>query len=294
MQATDEGWVDAGGGYALALDGGKLKCRNATGKVLSAVPKPVKASEAADQLLALRDWLALHERECAQEVERWMLRSLPVPRAVLVSVWDDPAWRAPLQDAVVRALDVSGEPLEGATGFLRDVDPKRGIGVVDLDGETHWIGSDRILVPHPILLPELNELRELATELGVSQSVQQLFRETFHKPARIESATVSEFREGKFAQLVHALGRAKSLGYRVRGGFAVCPVWETGHVVEARYWIGSEDPMAETWTGELLWVDAREHALALPSVPPIAWSEGMRMASAIYAGRVVETAEGQS
>ena len=290
---TDEGWVDAGDGYALALRENKLVCRNAAGKVLGAVPKPVKASEAADALITLRDWLALHARECEQEVERWMLRSLPVPRAALVSVWDDPAWQAPLRDAVVHALDASGAPLEGALGFFRGADREKGVGVVDLDGETRWIEAGGLLVPHPILLPELGELRELATELGVSQGVQQLFRETFEKPARVEGSTVSDFREGKFAQLVHALGRAKSLGYRVRGGFAVCPVWEGGQVVEARYWIGSDDPMSETWTGELLWVDAREHALSAASVGPVAWSEGMRMASAIYAGRVVEK-EGES
>ena len=288
MTTTDEGWIDAGDGYALALRENKLVCRNAAGKVLGAVPKAVKASEAADALVTLRDWLALHARECAQEVERWMLRSLPVPRAALVSVWDDPAWQAPLRDAVVQALDAAGAPIEEALGFFRGTDAERGVGVVDLDGETRWIEAGGLLLPHPILLPELGELRELATELGVSQGVQQLFRETFEKPARVEGATVSDFREGKFAQLVHALGRAKSLGYRVRGGFAVCPVWEGGQVVEARYWIGSDDPMSEAWTGELLWVDSRERALSAQSVGPVAWSEGMRMASAIYAGRVIE------
>lgn len=286
--ATEEGWNDAGGGYSLALQDNELVCRNAARKVLGSVPKTVKASEAADTLIALRDWLARHERECAQEVERWMLRSLPVPRAALVSVWDDPAWQVPLRDAVVQVLDGSGAPIEEALGFFRGADRDRGVGVVDLDGETRWIEASALLLPHPIALPELGELRELATELGVSQGVQQLFRETFEKPAALEGSTVSAFREGKFAQLVHALGRAKSLGYRVRGGYAICPVWEGDQVVEARYWIGSDDPMGEAWTGDLLWVDAREHALAPSRVGPVAWSEGMRMASAIYAGRVVE------
>src|SRR5690606_41599957 len=241
-----------------------------------------------DRRIALRDWLARHERECAQEVERWMLRSLPVPRAALVSVWDDPAWQVPLRDAVVQVLDGSGAPIEEALGFFRGADRDRGVGVVDLDGETRWIEASALLLPHPIALPELGVLREMATELGVSLGLQKLFIETFEMSAWIEGSTVGDFRGGKFVRLAHALGRAKSLGYRVRGGCAVCPVWEGGQVVEARYSIGSDDPMGGTLTGELFWVDSREHALAASNVGAVAWSEGMRMASAIYAGRVVE------
>ena len=91
--------------------------------------------------------------------------------------------------------------------------------------------------------------------------------------------------------LMHAIGKARALGYRVRGGFAVCAVWEAGVVTEARYWIGADDPMAEAYTGGLSWVDAREQSIPLGTVGPVAWSEGMRMASAIYAARVVEKEE---
>jgi len=38
----------------------------------------------------------------------------------------------------------------------------------------------------------------------------------------------------------------------------------------------------------MVWVDERERALTLAELGPVAFSEGMRMASAIYAGRVVE------
>jgi hypothetical protein len=62
-------------------------------------------------------------------------------------------------------------------------------------------------------------------------------------------------------------------------------------VTEARYWIGSDSPEAATTTGQLSWVDAREQALAIKDVGPVAFSEGMRMASSIYAARVVEKKE---
>jgi hypothetical protein len=275
-------WIDAGDGAAIALMDGKLVARSKSGKRLASVPKRLKESAAAEQLLALRDWLATHERECRETVESFMLRSLPVPRELLLAVFADPAWRAPLRDAVV----LGG----GEAGFLRAAEPHRGIGVVDLDGESRWLGAELFLVPHPILLDGLDDYRELATELGIVQGVSQLFRETFAKPRDLPPGAnaIADFADGKFEQLGFALGRCRTLGVRVRGGFAVAPVWEGGELVEARYWIGADAPEAETRTGELLWVDGRERRLDLARVGPVAFSEGMRMASAIHAARKVE------
>ena len=44
-------------------------------------------------------------------------------------------------------------------------------------------------------------------------------------------------------------------------------------------------------SGQLSWVDSREKGLAIADVGPVAFSEGMRMASSIYAARVVEKKE---
>src|SRR5687767_6807181 len=90
-ETTELSWVDAGDGYALALDGKKLVCRNPKGKKLESVPKALKESEPAEQLLGLRDWLQGHDSECIESVESWMLRSLPVPRSVLEEIWPDPS-----------------------------------------------------------------------------------------------------------------------------------------------------------------------------------------------------------
>jgi uncharacterized protein DUF4132 len=278
------GWVDAGKGYQLALEDGKLVCRNDKGKRLASVPKEVRDGDVADQLEALRDWLAEHDRECIASVEQWMLRSLPVPRAVLEGVWADPAWRKPLENAVVVAGDVAG--------LFRGVDAKKGVGIVDLDGETGWIAADRVAIPHPILISELDAWRELVTQLGVAQGIAQLHRETHVRPADDPDTTaIVQFADGKFNSLMAAVGKAKSLGYKVRGGFATCVVWDGTTKTEARYWIGADDPESPTETGQLLWVDARERGLAIGQVGPVAFSEGMRMASAIYAARVVEKQE---
>jgi hypothetical protein len=253
--------------------------RNDKGKVLSTVPKNLKDSEIVEQLEGALELLANHAVECRETVESWMLRSLPVPRAVTKAVWPDPAWRAPLENLVVRAGSISG--------VLRSIE-ERGVGVVTLDGETRWIDADSLEIPHPILLAELDDWRSLLAELGLAQGTAQLFRETFPKPADTTKSSIDQFSGGEFDLLAQANNEAKKLGYRVSGGCAVCRVWEGGGLVEARFYIGDGDPMYEASTGDLSWVDARQRGLGLAEVGPVAFSEGMRMAAAIYAKRKIE------
>ncbi|MBI3272405.1 MAG: DUF4132 domain-containing protein [Planctomycetes bacterium] len=297
-------WIPAESGYSLALEAGRLVCRNPAGKRLASVPKPVRDGEAAARLDELRDWLSEHERACAETAAAWMLRSLPVPRAVLEAIWPDPAWRRCLENAVVTpqspgsshvatahaSASASAASAAVTAGFLRGVHPERGLGLVDLDGETHWLPAAGVAIPHPVLLPDLADFRALAAELDLRQGLPQLFREIFPRPSDLaaDHTTLGEYSGGRFAQLMHAVGKTRALGYRVRGGFAVSQVWEAGRPVEARFWIGADSPEMETATGDLLWVDERERVLRLREVGPVAWSEGVRMAGAIYAARVVE------
>lgn len=285
-------WVDAEKEYQLALADGKLVCKNPKGKQLASVPKWLKESEQAQQMLAVAEWLEEHRQQCMATVEAWMLRSLPAPLEVLQSVWPDDAWRGVLQNLVVAAVDKDGAAIQDKSGFLRDVDDKGRIGVVDLDGETQWLKTAAIAVPHPILLDELEDYRELAAELGFEQQLTQLFRETWKATEeQAKAKKIDEFENGKFEMLMHALGLCRRLGYRVKGGNAICPVWENGQLVEARYWVGADYPESETFTGELVFVDGRDRAITIGDLGPVSFSEGMRMASAIFAKRVVEKEE---
>lgn len=278
-------WLDADGGYQVRLtDTGKVVCRNAKGKQLASVPAALREHPEVVRLRQLADWLVRHDTECAATVDRWMVRSLPVATAALAEVWPDPSWRTPLRDLVIRA--------DGEIGFLRDADAGRGVGIVTLDGDTRRLRPDAVHIPHPVLLDDLDELREFGAELGIDQQVRQLFRQTFTRPDSPKQGvnSVSDFANARFEQLNHALGRCRTLGHPVRGGSAVCPVFEDGRTVEARYWVGADDPSTEAYTGDLTWSTPDGTQLPLTEVGPVAWSEGMRMASAIHAGRVVEEA----
>ncbi|MEV0096694.1 DUF4132 domain-containing protein [Streptomyces sp. NPDC050738] len=294
-------WIETGaGGYAVTLDGTKVLCRNAAGRALKQVPAKLRDDAEVVRLRQLAQWLERHERECRDQVDTWLVRSLPVPAALLARVWPDAAWQGALRDLVVVPVSADGNADFARAGFLRDADPDtdRGLGVVDLDGDSVRLTEESVLIPHPVLLlEELEELREFAAELRVEQGLEQLFREVVAKPEGLDGIAGGAqewkaYADGKFEELRHATGRAVAAGYRVRGGYAVCPLIEGGQAVEAAYWVGDDYPEGEAYTGALEWRVGGGKRLALRDVGPVAWSEGARMAALVFAGRVVKDDEG--
>ncbi|MFG2693123.1 DUF4132 domain-containing protein [Kitasatospora sp. NPDC048407] len=280
-------WLTAGD-YEVTLEAdGKVACRNAAGRRLKTVPAKLKDDPAVVQLRRLAEWLDAHERQCLATVERWMVRSLPVPAAVLGAVWADETWRSVLRDLVVTGADGS------VAGFLRDADPARGIGVVDLDGDTVRLTDAEIRIPHPVLLEDLDELREFAVELDVAQQLQQLHREVWQRPADLDptDTQVDTYAGGRYKELRELVGRCARLGHRVRGGYAIVPLVEDGRTLEARVWVGDYYEYDECETGSLSWVNADGRPVPFAEVGPVAWSEGMRMAAALHAGRTIEGEE---
>jgi hypothetical protein len=294
LRADADGFVAVEKGYALGLKEGKLVCRNAKGALLSSVPKDVREGAVAERLLAVRDFLAAHDKACELAVEGWMLRSLPTPMGVLTAVWADASYRRALENTVFVRVDAKGNAEAARAGFLKGVDAKKGLGLVTLDGETAWEKAAAFLVPHPILLPELDDFRSLAAELGLTQVSKQLFREVFTKPKdlKAEDEEIAAFRGGKFEEVSHARAAAKSLGYRCTAGWVATRVFEGGRSIEARYWIGGDDGDGEAYTEGLSWVDEDDKTLRVAEVPDVAFSEGMRMASAVYGKRAIEKEEG--
>ena len=285
------GWLTTASGHEVTVSNGKVVARTNQGKILKSVPKALAEDEVVAGLRQLVEWLDRHEASCRAEVDRWMIRSLPVPVQVVSQVWADDAWRAALTDLVVVPIDKNGPRLD-EPGFLREASAT-GLGVVNLDGDSVRVTVDQVAIPHPVRLDDLDELREFAAELGIRQGTLQLFREVWHKPTDPEQLTFERNRcaGGRFAQLRHLTGRATSLGYQVRGGYATCRVWEDGAAVNATVWVGTGEPSIEAETGDLAFADGQGQAVDPATVGPITWSEGMRMGAALYAGRVVRQEE---
>ncbi|NUW37349.1 DUF4132 domain-containing protein [Nonomuraea sp. SMC257] len=282
------GWLAAGDGYEVALMEGRVVARStsgrAVGRQLKSLPKTLREHPEVDRLRRLAEWLDRHAAACVAQVDTWMVSSLPVPTGLLARVWPDEAWQAALRDLAV----VGDDPDE--VGFLRDATASGELRVVNLDGETVRLSPETVTLPHPVLLPDLDDLREFAADLGVTQKVEQIHRATWLKPAEVKvgATQVTEFAGGKYASRFGLAARATQLGYKVSGGYATCRVRDAGRVVEAAVWIGEPYWDSEMETGNLTWHDQEGRSLPLSEVGPVAWSEGMRMAAALHAGRQIE------
>ncbi|ROO89655.1 uncharacterized protein DUF4132 [Actinocorallia herbida] len=281
-------WTAAGEDYEVALVEGKVAARRVTsgkapGQPLKTLPKALRDHPEVESLRRFATWLDRHAAECVAKVDTWMTSSLPVPAPLLGKVWADEAWRDALRDMAV----VGDDPEE--VGFLRDITESGELRVVNLDGETVRLDARTVRMPHPVLLPDLDELRDFAAELGVTQRVEQIYRATWARPDDVEGNRVQKFAGGRYGSRFRVAARAGSLGYRVSGGYAVCPVREGGRTLEAMLWIGAPSWDAEeVQIGSLTWHGPDGKAVPFAEVGPVAWSEGMRMAAALFAGRIVE------
>ncbi|MEU9086940.1 DUF4132 domain-containing protein [Streptomyces sp. NPDC048357] len=281
-------WLAAGEGYEIALVEGRVVARSASGRAagrqLKTLPKALKDHPEVDRLRRLTEWLDRHEAACVAQVDAWMVSSLPVPTGLLARVWPDEAWQHALRDMAV----VGDDPDE--VGFLRDATASGELKVVNLDGETVRLSPRTVTLPHPVLLPDLDDVREFAAELGIVQRVEQIHRATWQKPdGLIATATeVRDYAGGVFPTRFSLAARATALGYRVSGGYATCKVRDAGAGAEAAVWIGEPYYEDEMTTGALSWHNDDGRTVPLTAVGPVAWSEGMRMAAALYAGRKIE------
>ncbi|GAA4804016.1 DUF4132 domain-containing protein [Streptomyces ziwulingensis] len=282
------GWLSAGDGYEVALVEGKVAARatsgRAAGRQLKSLPRGLRDHPEVDRLRRFAEWLDRHAAACVAQVDSWMVSSLPVPTGLLARVWPDEAWQSALRDLAV----VGDDPDE--VGFLRGATDSGELRVVNLDGETVRLSPRTVTLPHPVLLPDLEELREFAAELGIVQGVEQIHRATWRRPGDLEAKAteVREFAGGTFRSRFALAARASSLGHRVSGGCATTRVRDGGTLVEASVWIGEPYWDGEVTTGGLTWQDREGRALPLREVGAVAWSEGMRMAAALYAGREIE------
>ncbi|MBQ1076598.1 DUF4132 domain-containing protein [Micromonospora sp. C31] len=272
------GWLPVGDSYEISLVDGRVAARStgrAGGRPLKTLPKALRDDPEVDRLRQLGQWLDRHAAECQARVDAWVVSSLPVPTGLLARVWPDPAWQDALRDLVV----LGGDPAE--SGFLRDVTDSGDLRVVNLDGDTVRLSPATATLPHPVRLPDLADLREFADELDVTQRIEQLHRGTWDRPdnLRPQETTITDFRGTTVPNRLAA--RAATSGFRVSGSQIRCRVWEAGRTIEAALSFDEDYWDSEATLGALSWAVVDGPTLRLAEVGPVAWSEGMRMATAL-------------
>lgn len=284
MNKIQRNWI-AGEGYSFALDGDTIIARNAKGHELKTIPAKAKKLPEFEQLDNVRIFLAQHKKHCHSEVTGWFLKGLPVPLTVIAAVWPDVMWRSYLKDLVVTV-----QP-DGPVGLLREVDDKQ-LRIVDLDGETLTLpfGEDStVLINHPAVLADIEEWREFAVELGIVQGIDQLFRDLYVKPTDEQSyhKAISAYSAGKYDKAAVLLGRSRSAGFTTSLQEVSVVVVENGEETTASLDIDAWDPYEDAHIGHVHFYREGK-SLTLADIGPIAWSEGIRMAAFVYAGRSVD------
>jgi hypothetical protein len=224
-------------------------------------------------------------------VSEWFLKGLPVPVLVVSEVWPDPLWRACFENLVV-CVTATGD-----TGLLRDVSDGY-LHLADLDGEEITVPVDEsgsITIPHPAIIADIADWREFAAELGVSQGVDQLFRDIYVKPddAVGRQRAVRAYMDGRYEKAQVLIGRSRGGGFTTTMQEVSLIVVEDGVEVRISLDIDAWDPWEGGTIGKLSFYQDGQ-SLPLEKVGPITWSEGIRMAEFVYAGRTVESAEESS
>ncbi|QGU07341.1 hypothetical protein COCCU_07035 [Corynebacterium occultum] len=281
VEQTGTTWREAGD-YHLRLDGNQIIARNVKGRVLKSVPAKVKKHEAFEQLEALRNFFIQHEATCRGTVENWFLTGRSVPVTVVCGVWRDDAWRRTLQDLVVTDGTVGG--------LLRGAD-ESGLHLVDLEGESVIIprtGAATITLPHPALMSDLADWREFAVELGVHQGLDQLYRHTTEKPGdpQERQRALDTYRSGHYESGGYLRNRARDFGCTYTSDGISLKVAEGGHTVTAHLDLFGHGPQTPADLGRLYFL-AEGTRLDPAEIGPVAWSEGIRMAEHIWAGRTI-------
>lgn len=130
------------------------------------------------------------------------------PVSVLTAIWPNEAWQDALDDVALTDGSV--------TDFLHHANPGAR-HLMNLDGESvrsAHTDSATAHIPHPSTLTHLSTWRELAVELGVNQSIDQLCRAITRKPVGAQ-AQATALRAHRHARYEHRASHRPSPHHRI-------------------------------------------------------------------------------
>lgn len=274
-------WIDAGD-YQLCIEDTKILVKNSKGKLLKSVPAKVKKLPEYDEVAAIASFLEQHQQLCVNTVREWFLYSQPIPAKVLTNVWPDESWQSMLRNLIFT---------DGvSTALIREVDGEE-IHGIDLDGETVTLSGEELTITHPAVIEDLDDWRELVSEAGLSQGLDQIFREVHRKPEGEDLKNFfSRYKDSHFRNLGPLLGRCRNAGYVADAATIETSVVENGQKVRAAIHIDFYAYGGESSMRELYFVaedDDRFSRLDYHDVGPITWSEAVRMCEFVYSARDV-------
>ncbi|MFE9246180.1 hypothetical protein [Nocardiopsis sp. NPDC006938] len=278
------GWITVGDGYTACVrgegSGSTVVCRNPKGRELARVPTSLRADPGVVALRDLRTHLVGHEEEVLDLVRTWVLRSLPVPTALLAAVWPDPVWRRALRDVVV-VPDEDGSG-RGTPGLLRDAGDAGSIELLDLDGVPFRSSAVTVSLPHPVRLgTDLTGWRALADRDGSADASLQLGRAVWRRPDDLSPDARDVGLSTSFSYDYGATfeRRVNRLRGRVRDERAHFRLYGADHrdgpiplTLDLRW----QGPEALVSVYDLAW-----HIEAGP-VDDVAWSEGVNLLMELY------------
>ncbi|WP_460307097.1 DUF4132 domain-containing protein [Actinocorallia aurea] len=270
IEQTAEAWIPTGNGYEIRIDGRRANCRKVGGVPMGFVPSEARYTDAGQRV-----WRLKHEAEetwldARGRVEGWMCCGHRLPRALLTALWPDRAWREWLDGAFLTGPD-------GGRGFLRGAGPD-GLRLTTPDGDDIVAAWDAAVIAHPVLLGDLDALRESAAKLGIGQKLHQMARDVHRRPPAPEGDAVMDYAGRRFTRQRYAW----QYYYGLAGGYAYVDLVSGGRPVQARHWIGAGKHDDRAWSGHLVWVGADERFLSLAEVDAVAWSEGVRLAELVH------------
>ncbi|SER51357.1 DUF4132 domain-containing protein [Corynebacterium cystitidis] len=278
-------WFE-GADYDFALSGAyadKIVARNKKGRTLKSVPKKAKTDEVYQQVDALRNYFAAHHDRCREAVIAWLFQEGPVPSEVLGAIWKDSVWQHYVKDLVVTA--------GGVHGLLRHADATC-LQLVDLDGESHEVevsASQLVQIPHPIKIAQRDQWREFVIDLGVTQSVDQLFRDVYPLPETLRERedAMQAYADAEINPGGILAGIARDNGAKFSTQYLQVEVEEQGRRVQGRLDISFVSPKEKAFLSSVYFT-AADRSVPPSDIGPVTWSETMRLAHQAYAARTID------
>lgn len=246
------------------------------GKRLKSVPAKLRQTDEYQALMRGRKDDRSRGKKAKHMLEGRMISGAPMNADEVGWLVQDEAFAEYIKGLVVTPKDGSG------SGVIVGWDAARGLGLLPLDYDARWVGWLDVDVPHPSKLSDVAAWQDLLVDLGMQQSLVQIFREVKTVPAaqrQLFECTMLSNRETRSAAGIERV--LMDDGWVTRRGHAKrsFSLREATGVVTVEAWFDYGEyymPSDETTTGAFGVNDANGRPLRMSDVPAVLLGEIIR------------------